>query len=444
MATTTTKTKKKLVYKQDPDGVFRLKKVNGDEVPNIKPKHTSDTTKKKQVDDYLNELVDCSYKLFSDPPDTPDVTRIEVPPVTQISDSHDTKSTTVKKRKSKQVENKPIHEESLKETFPKVTTASATIYKEEPIVAASVESFLKQLKMAPQETMTQIKRFHPQSFILGVGSALILYRLQPLIFHYGLIALNLAKYGVLWGIVLGGAGWYLGIVNMKDMEQNLARIKAKISGKSGDIAGRNTNAADDTPSIYDQEEMEDEEEEVLAPTPTKTSTGAYSKNDMNPPLPPTERKNTLTSVTPFKHQQEQKFASSNFYSTPDLHLHQQQKQPKLTRIHTTDSKPRYQTRPSPTVVQDRRRGAYSRHGLFDSSFSRQSPDKDLPTPPDGRFSAMSADELPFINEVKLFNSYEMDDPEDEMKRQNTTMSKKSVLGTLAKYSTFVANATYND
>ena len=443
MATTTTKTKKKLVYKQDPDGVFRLKKVNGDEVPNIKPKHTSNTTKKKQVDDYLNELVDCSYKLFEDPPETPDVTRIEVSPATPISDPHDTKST-VKKRKSKQVEKNPIPEESLKETFPKVTTASATIHQEEPIVAASLESFLRQLKMAPQETMTQIKRFHPQSFILGVASALILYRLQPLLFHYGLIALNLAKYGVLWGIVLGGAGWYLGIVNMKDMEQNLARLKAKISGTSGNLTGRNTNATDDTPSIYDQEDLEYDDEEVLAPSPTKTSTGAYSKNATNPQLPPTERRNTLTSVTPFKHQQEQNYASSDFYSTPDLHLHQQQKQPKLTRIQTTENKPRYQTRPTPNVVQDRRRGAYTRHGLFDSTFSRQSPDKDLPTPPDRRFSAMSTDELPFINEVKLFNSYEMDNTENEMKRQNTTMSKKSVLGTLAKYSTFVANATYND
>lgn len=57
MATTTT-TKKKLVYKQDSDGVFRLKR-----------EHSSPTLDKpyRSVADCANELIDCAYTITDAP-----------------------------------------------------------------------------------------------------------------------------------------------------------------------------------------------------------------------------------------------------------------------------------------------------------------------------------------------------------------------------------------
>ncbi|KAG7664760.1 uncharacterized protein J8A68_001715 [[Candida] subhashii] len=64
MSTTTTKTKgkKKLVYRQDPDGVFRLKKVDDNESM-LSGQTTTTVEKKQRVDNYLNELIECSYKV---------------------------------------------------------------------------------------------------------------------------------------------------------------------------------------------------------------------------------------------------------------------------------------------------------------------------------------------------------------------------------------------
>lgn len=65
MATTTKTKKKKLVYRQDPDGVFRLKKIDD----NNSIKSVDLANKKKEVDNYLNELIDCSYSIVDDIPD---------------------------------------------------------------------------------------------------------------------------------------------------------------------------------------------------------------------------------------------------------------------------------------------------------------------------------------------------------------------------------------
>lgn len=76
MATTTTKTtkKKKLVYKQDPDGVFRLKNKRR----HIVSKTNEVIDKKAQVDNYLNELIDCSYSLI-DVDDQANATQVATP-----------------------------------------------------------------------------------------------------------------------------------------------------------------------------------------------------------------------------------------------------------------------------------------------------------------------------------------------------------------------------
>lgn len=71
MSTTTETTKKKkLVYRQDPDGVFRLKKVD-DNGSMLSGKTSTTIEKKNRVDNYLNELIECSYKVVeSDEEDT--------------------------------------------------------------------------------------------------------------------------------------------------------------------------------------------------------------------------------------------------------------------------------------------------------------------------------------------------------------------------------------
>ena len=55
-----------------------------------------------------------------------------------------------------------------------------------------------------------------------------------------------------------------------------------------------------------------------------------------------------------------------------------------------------------------------------------------------------SDDLPFINEVKLISHEEMAGGAPDIRRLDTMMSKKSILGTTANYNKFLANVQDDD
>lgn len=77
MATTTT-TKKKLVYKQDPDGVFRIKK-EATPSSSAEVKSSNSSSSDKSVQDYLDQLINLTYTIVEEP--LPPAPKTSAPPV---------------------------------------------------------------------------------------------------------------------------------------------------------------------------------------------------------------------------------------------------------------------------------------------------------------------------------------------------------------------------
>lgn len=87
-----TRKKTKLVYKQDSDGVFRLKKVDDNKNDNISISSDELLRRRAKVDSYLNELMDCSYTVESGSSGTTSTTLQSRPRSKSASNDTDSKS----------------------------------------------------------------------------------------------------------------------------------------------------------------------------------------------------------------------------------------------------------------------------------------------------------------------------------------------------------------
>ncbi|ODV76784.1 uncharacterized protein CANTADRAFT_331558 [Suhomyces tanzawaensis NRRL Y-17324] len=358
MATVTTTKKKKLVYKQDPDGVFRLKKVDTDEPLPHQPAPAPDSTP-----GLLNELLDCSYQIVPPPaeaaPAIPAVPAVPAPaeitpePVHHAHHSHHVhpvpepmavplapQPASATDPGVSWYESGPAHDRRRKKSKLKQKPKSRpTLPPQPPLVVPRVNW----MRMAADHTSAQAKQFHPPSFVLGATTAGVLYVLRAALTHYALVVFDILKFAILWGVLLVVICWWTGLIKPQDTERisdALTRMKLRM-------------VTDAIPAV---------------PIPR----------------PQPERRNTLTKVTPFKFQPK----NERHQSTPDLHQHAKpaQPQPKLTRIHTTGLRTSPQ-KTSPAKVSPRK----ARNGSIDTSASH----KRLPPYP------KEAEELPFINEVKL-------------------------------------------
>ncbi|KAK6455760.1 uncharacterized protein RJT20DRAFT_50060 [Scheffersomyces xylosifermentans] len=427
--TTSTK-KKKLVYKQDPDGVFRLKKVDDTDTDSV---NTNFTEKKKKVDDYINELLDCSYKLPEDLEPAPKQTQIEdSTPASSTNNhkSHQAVEDTKSNREKKQTKHKRKASPTQETVNP---TASGSI----------VDTMKKTIRSA--SPLESAKHFHPQSFILGGVTSVVLYRSQPVLIHYGLILLFVLKVCAVIAVVLGGACWYTGVIKPSDLSNFgtlIEKIKARATGS--EIPKQQQSESEDDDEEDDRLSVSDEEQDLQYANKSKPPS-IHSIEEPAPP-PPTERRRSSIRVTPFRsvprtpidthqlhshndiHQQQSR---ARFQSTPDLHQH---KAPLLPRLNTADGRVNFKKSSSPTR---------SRKGSIETFSSRISPTKSLPIAP-------SDEELPFINEVKLMDSLNDEvsslpnGHSDFVKRSHSTASKKSVLGTRANYNKFLAGVPHND
>lgn len=417
--------KKKLVYKQDPDGVFRLKRLNDSDKLSTK-------SDKRTVDDYVNELVSCAYEVV-DPhakvePAKKDSPPIQFPDLTVQTDMEEM-SESPNMISPKMISPKMISPKSpvgLNVNTPnKGFSPGLNILTPEPETPPRKALVMTQIN-------TSLQMFHIPSFVIGVILALIVNRLSPQLMYYGQIFFNYAKIGVIWGLILGTIGWYGGFIKVEKftVKDLMSRFKSKPpvleipAIPEPDIplmAQAYDEPMERPPSVEYQQRQQLPRRHTDKPRSKSITKGSPTRN-------------RSVQVLPFKPQ-----PRSQSLGYDD--------KPKLNKYHTTEPKSNY----SKFVERSRKHKPTNSFDSFDSNNLRnpQAPQQfNHYTHTDGRLTPPLdqplpdlPNDLPFINEVKLVNGEEDDEftelPGFGVKRSNTTMSKKSVLGTRANYNRFV-------
>lgn len=434
MATITTSTtgKKKIVYKQDTDGVFRLKRI-----PTDGGVRGNNRDSKNAAEDHLNELIGCTYQVLNSSTEepsnvspTPECLLICPKDTEYVSTDHPVKP----KRKLTKRRN--------------TNTPTSSVRLKVPNIKISTEAF---------EKMTGI---HVPSFAAGCIITLVFVSSSPLISHYTSIIFNVVKLGLFWVILIGSITWYSGVVKIQDSEA----MGAFLNGIKDTFFEAETN----------EEEQENEKDDNMHNGGKHEQSENYSRknsSEFNIPNAVPRRRSAspvksarvpLTSVTPFKSTPSKQEA--RFQSTPELVTGEHSSPPKLNRFHTSDPKG-YQNQPkkgsifslgklrrpsnnSLELTKTKTNQSIPSVELIDSSSSRHSPIKQHSSYHD------DPEELPFINEVKLLSSEDdfgnMPDSlppvnhSGNINRLNSVASKQSVLGTRANYNKFLANVQGSD
>ncbi|CUM65437.1 uncharacterized protein PRCAT00003076001 [Priceomyces carsonii] len=401
MATTTITGKKKLVYKQDSDGVFRLKRADSD----------NDSIKsKKGVDDYLNELVECSYKVQHDvehntaeEEPTTSFSKPIVDDQTQRDNSSRPKNSKIPNRESRQK-----HQQSDDLSF-----------KTKILTLGGITDALN-------FKTEHMQGFSLPSFIFGFALAFVAQTFQPLLIHYAFILMNILKAGLLCGAIIGSILWYSGFLKPEDLKNFISELRERVSGTISSEQEQD-DVLEQVPNVH--EEIHNLERQRFSRRERSVS-------------PSKGKRNVLTRVAPFRPlvvRSEQKYKStSDLPGDNRMHM-----APKLSRVQTDF---RNYTRRGSSFLSDRRHSNSSGDSVGNSSSLNllESVNKKLPPNPS------ELEELPFINEIKLMNSDDMDTLDElprfsnDLKRNTSIMSKKSVLGTRANYSKFLANASGED
>lgn len=396
---TVTASKKKLVYKQGPDGVFRLKKVDGKD---------SEAEGKKGVNDYLDELIGCAYevKLDMDKPPAPaaaaDPTSRKLPPLQTRHTSPANPTTGPLSAKKLTSRRTPLPTSSSHSVEPIETTPSAFHY----------------------ESMLGL-RFHIPSFVLGGASSVVLVAAWPLLLRYATIVFGFAKLGLLWGVLLGAISWYCGLIKIQDAS-TIRQLVDNFVARFRPL-----------PVVVQTVEVPEYDSDDLVSVDSDMNGDDISAHIPGPPSPPKQvRRNTLTRVTPFKYSSPREKYSSN----PELP--EKKSTPKLTRGFTTD--PRYQRRGSGGGISAKSRRNSSQS--LDLIRPRTNNSQDLIESGNYKYKNLPSvsDDLPFINEVKLMSNEDMANGPGGVRRLDTMVSKKSILGTTANYSKFLANVQDDD
>ncbi|EMG46164.1 hypothetical protein G210_3602 [Candida maltosa Xu316] len=542
---TTTKTKKKLIYKQDPDGVFRLKKIDD----NASIKTAEVIHKKAQVDNYLNELIDCSYTVVDDSPKIPPPREPEsvlLPEKEKISlpkkikpTTNNTSSKNLKPKgtsphktttKTTAILNHSPQPQHIPTTIHLSKSPSPTPQRKSPSPASSntVTSIPSPSDYVPEKEveeiiipakpsiMSRVKgffSFHIPSFIIGIISAVagVSYKDELIYGVLGLVIVG-SILGILGVLALGGC-LYLGVIKSSDIkifdkylnivkarateEQPAERIvindEVQSSHHSMNSYQEENEIIDDLQHVEEEEEIIPEEDEELEEEeeyePITHIPRPESYQQLPTPQPPKARRRSSASfkATPYRYEQREhkkKFNVSPIQTNFDkerekekeiaaaLRHNLQKDKPTLARAKTdppsrqnskkssgsnsptsTRSDPYYPKNPS--HIQHRHKEKVYEVGMPPQLFKS----KQLPNLPP------AAEELPFINEVRLVDAYNDDDEysdnddgrvileeaplhhyrndynddNDYLRRNQSIMSKQSVLGTRNNYKKFISN-----
>lgn len=455
-----TPTKKKLVYKQDPDGVFRLKKLGDDDKLSTK-------SDKRTVDDYLNDLISCAYQVV-DPNKPVEVESVKSGGSEQTSDVNITDG--IEDLHSDHAPKLRVNTQAIQSPTPnqspvKEVSRSPVVVSRSPVRQTSPQQYSKEpspglnIAVAPVATTNSLQKlaggalmFHIPSFGLGLIIAIIISQCWSQIAFYGTIAFNYLKIGLIWALVLGVIGWYSGLIKI----QNIAVLRL--------LSNRFVPVSTVSPAVISPELVQGETEVPVA-IPEYDEYAEIERQERRRPrmksrskgMDPRERefrerererefrdhreprKNTVTNVMPFKPHPRTEYKNERSNSVPNMTV-LERGAPKLNRYYSSDPKSNY----NKFVERTKKHKPANSLDSFDSSALKYPNNNQVEFPVvKNTLPSLPDEDLPFVNEVKLYHGDEIGElPGFGVQRLNTTNSKRSVLGTRANYNKFLENAHY--
>lgn len=180
--------KRTLLYKKCEDGIFRLKRDNNDEDKYQYPK-----------EDQENDLINCTYNVV-DVDDTEERNNLrEVPESATRKGVVPLPGALAGDKRDDQNQNRNAMQSR---SIPRAFTSA--------------------------DGLNKISSLHTPSVVLGAILAIILVISSPIITYYAQIISHVVKLSLIWGSLLLGVTWYLGIikiVNPEDILDHIERIK---------------------------------------------------------------------------------------------------------------------------------------------------------------------------------------------------------------------------
>lgn len=455
---TTTSGKRKLVYKQDPDGVFRLKKVETNATSAASSILSADEVAPASVD----ELCDLSYKVRPVAAPSGPVALAPVPaPARDVLPAPKQTKLRLKKKQFKS-KSKPTDNlldliadsesilNSLKRPDPVKEEKPAPVLLEVPPTTSSVPKpkFWHYSNFAPKFSFnfdfpTSIMDPRIACYIAGVATAVFVQKMAPTLGYYALILLNLLKVAVIAGLVVGSVCWYTGIIKISNQSivSFLDGLKSKITGEEpAPVASRSPVGG--LVSSYDDEddddvdsdvswpgmESEDEEPAPVVPVPAVVAVEPRPRVRARSESPTKgSRRSTLTNITPFvaptrRHTNPIISPAAGYLRTKELEKRQQENQGRRES--------------NASSIESRGSDPRRYHGDLHSPVHKLH--KKLPAFPN--------EDLPLVNEIKVLRGQDGDDDSlsdlvspTAINRHSSVLSKASVLGTRANYDKFLAN-----
>lgn len=364
-------TKKKLVYKQDPDGVFRLKKLGDDDKLSTK-------SDKRTVDDYLNDLISCAYQVV-DPNKKVEVESVKSGGSEQAVDVHMTDGIEDFDHPNGGQKLR-VNTQTIQSPTPNQSPVKEVVRPRSPIKQSPNEQFSKEpspglnIAVSPTNTTatTTLPRvpfqklsvgnlmFHIPSFGFGLIIAIIISQTSTYIAYYGKIAFNYAKIGLVWAIILGAIGWYSGLIKIQDISalklltsrfiphQQQQQPTSPVVGIDNPEIPSIPDAPEHEVSYDDYEEYQEYERQDRRRPRMRSKAKAMDARerelrdrDHHRERDHREsRKNTVTNVVPFKPQSRTEYKNERSNSVPNVPL-AERNPPKLNRFHSTEPKSNY-------------------------------------------------------------------------------------------------------
>lgn len=475
-------TARKAVYVRGPDDVYR-RKDSGDGVT------------KKQVDTFINELMECGFRVAPDEPQPPppvqsqgkpakqDLSLLMNPkrpdPVTVQSDyvkkhaklppapamrslsrlNTDFSPSNMLPRSGSPHNSTHVDTDHDLDCNSETWTAhshapisheSSHPEEETKAVKENFLSFLGPMARKAEELGTEKLKLWTPPFLAGMFATYALQQMLPLLLYYGVIAAHLMKLFIAWLVFTGGVCWYFGVLSLPAGSEYVEKLQVLLAKLPIKI-GQHTHC-EPAPSIHDDADVSD-----LHLSSDLTYNAA---SERRPSLPEKESAKSyelptsIVNVMPFVAPKRQLFRRANTdlpkstvvtssFDSRELKekKHLDMLSPKLFGHHRQSKRPQSSSPVHSGTRADRRHSSSSLPLEKEHSKGRKHILASAPT-----LSHDSDSELPFICEMKLRSKTESDmhynpnlHAKSGLKRSGTYMSQKSVLGTRANYSKFLAN-----
>jgi hypothetical protein len=407
----TTTTTKKLVYQQDPDGVFRLKKVNQNPTQSHRP-HRSAPQTEKSAADYINELAECSFQLQGDS---------ATPKSSNTTSNHSPTSSIG----------------SCDSIHPLPAVASQTSHRFKNFQFASVGTKMSSFKLP---SFAQNMSFHFPSFLVGVFLSSFCFAFKAQLFRALYIVVTIVIFVVVLAIAVGGLAWYNGVFSPREL------ISTFLQPSQTSIVSNLQTTKDGQSNHYSHPSFSDDE-------------GSINSQDMGP----TDTKAHLLSSKPeLSQDQYESVYVQPFVLAPRTTTYKSQSKDRIPNSRR-GSKTQHSSS-SPELIQHQRQRRKSDNKSWPINDARGSVDGSLPIPelnglpmrvsqPSSptresqkviKVNSKTHQELPLINPLTLRCKLEDTPNIHDITRSDTLFSNKSVLGTRANYSKFLANVHEQD